>query len=365
MRERTATFLALAVLLTAACSSEPTRGKGPSPRHRSLVPAPLFYVGPFAATHTLYAIRPGDSRATRLPIRATDVRDPFASTWGLAVSPDGTRIAACRSSEGIYVFALDGMKLHRVIRHEFDAELRPCWSKDGTYLLYPSTYVPTGKNRYGEGTSSQIFVANTVTGEITQLTHGEAFRCYPSWSPDNSRIAFTSSPAGSTTSDIYVMDFPAGRTERVTQDGFEKRYVSWSPVEDLIAYVAWEGDDTVLKVVEVSTKTIRTLSTRPHTDTIPAWSPDGRKIAFSGWSETPSAEQIRVINRDGSGERRLTAGVEAKRCPQWSPDGSEIAFKVARRNRFDIDAINSDGTNLRRISIGTEGGEGQVWGFRK
>lgn len=70
----------------------------------------------------------------------------------------------------------------------------------------------------------------------------------------------------------------------------------------------------------------------------PAWSPNGRQIAFwSNWN-------IYVINVDGSALRLITEGT----YPAWSPDGSSLVFSSARADS-EIDAVNLDGSNRRSL----------------
>ena len=357
-------LLALTLSISSACESGSGKIQDPSARQIALVSSPLFYEGPWGGGDDIYAVMPGDSSAALLTIQPNALI-LGETIWGLAPSPDGKRLAVCRYNYGIYVFTLDDGKLQQVIRHEFDPEIRPHWSKNGKYLLYASTYVKTGKARYGEGTTSHIFVANTSTGEFSQLTKGKYFNTYPCWSPDDTRIAFAATPPDSRESDIYVMDFPGGRKERLTHDGFEKRYIAWSPLENDLTYIAWEDNGPVLNLLDISTKTVTVLTKEAHSETIPAWSPDGQKIAFSGWPGGRVGHQIMIINRDGSNERRLTPGIRAKWHPRWSPDGSQIAFKGDIEERFDVYVIDIDGTNLKRVSKGDEGGEGHVWGYLK
>jgi TolB protein len=80
----------------------------------------------------------------------------------------------------------------------------------------------------------------------------------------------------------------------------------------------------------------------------PAWSPDGRRIAFQRENE------IRVINADGSGERRIALGTD----PAWSPDGTRIVFD----SEGGIFVMNDDGSNAIRVLsddfLGEPGGLG-------
>jgi hypothetical protein len=77
----------------------------------------------------------------------------------------------------------------------------------------------------------------------------------------------------------------------------------------------------------------------------PAWSPDGSKIAFSGYSS------IRLMSADGSGVTTLTGGGvgDDLSAPAWSPDGSQIAFSGSFGGNYGIWIMNADGTALRRL----------------
>ena len=89
----------------------------------------------------------------------------------------------------------------------------------------------------------------------------------------------------------------------------------------------------------------------------PAWSPDGRRIAFeSNW-------QVWVVNADGSGQRQLTRKGAHNFNPAWSPDGTRIAFERARRRRspcswcpglwgYDVYVMNADGSRQQRLTRG-------------
>ena len=83
-------------------------------------------------------------------------------------------------------------------------------------------------------------------------------------------------------------------------------------------------------------------------DTHPAWSPDGKRIAFT--STRASLHQVYVMNEDGSGVRRLTPPVANNSRPAWSPDGSRIVFESDRDGNSELYAMSADGTNARRLT---------------
>lgn len=81
----------------------------------------------------------------------------------------------------------------------------------------------------------------------------------------------------------------------------------------------------------------------------PAWSRDGKKIAYYAFAQTqPSRNpEIWVMDADGSNPKKLT---EHGMDPTWSPDGRQIAFASRRDGTFQIYAMNSDGSNVRRLT---------------
>jgi tol-pal system beta propeller repeat protein TolB len=80
----------------------------------------------------------------------------------------------------------------------------------------------------------------------------------------------------------------------------------------------------------------------------PAWSPDGKKLAFLRvQSGNPD---IYTITVDGSGERRLTNDSAEDVDPAWSPDGKFIAFDSKRTGRSQIFVMSADGSNQRRLT---------------
>jgi Tol biopolymer transport system component len=83
-------------------------------------------------------------------------------------------------------------------------------------------------------------------------------------------------------------------------------------------------------------------------DGSPAWSPDGRRIAF--YSERDGNAEIYVMSADGTGVTRLTNTKADEGYPAWSPDGRTISFDSDRDGNFDVFAMNADGTNVRPLT---------------
>ena len=156
------------------------------------------------------------------------------------------------------------------------------------------------KLSYGSNIGNEeIYVMSADgTNQINLTRHPKADR-HPTWSPDGTKIAFTSDRDGDR--EIYVMKASGGRPIQLTEN-----------------LVPW--------------------------DRAAAWSPDGKRIAFT--SGRDGDFDIYVMDADGSDPIQLTHNLLAMDDhAAWSPDGERIAFTSNREGEFDIYVMDADGSN--------------------
>ncbi len=82
----------------------------------------------------------------------------------------------------------------------------------------------------------------------------------------------------------------------------------------------------------------------------PAWSPDGRRIAFHRYVGGGRNSEIFLMDAAGRGVRRLTSAPAEDLAPAWSPDGRRIIFVSTRSGAWEIHVMSADGGAVRRIT---------------
>lgn len=156
--------------------------------------------------------------------------------------------------------------------------------------------------------SYDLYMVNSDGTGLTPLTSTPECECYPAWSPDGSKIAFSRYKGGHAV--ISIME----------PDG--------SNVKDLFEPDMRQSIDDV--------------------ECSPAWSPDGKHIAFT--SSRDGNPEIYIIDADGSNLRNLTNHPAVDALPDWSPDGSEIAFASSRDGNAEIYVTNLDSDYMENVS---------------
>ena len=225
-------------------------------------------------------------------------------------------------------------------------------SPDGRWVAYTIRETNWDDNAY----ETEIWLADSASGATRQLTNAKKSSQSPAWSPDGSKLAFSSDRTDKR--QIYVINPQGGEAEAITslEDGVSS--FAWSPDGRTIAYTATEPKPAPIKdrekkygefqvveqdhrmthlfAIDVATRVTRTLTSGAFTVGSFSWSPDGKSIAFdhrvNPELKNGGSADISVVSVADASVRKLVTQDGPDTNPMWSPDGSRIAFMTAMAN---------------------------------
>jgi Tol biopolymer transport system component len=207
------------------------------------------------------------------------------------------------------------------------------------------------------GTNSDIYVIGSNGSGMQGLTGLPTIDQDPAWSPDGTKIAFTSNRDGNP--EIYTMTADGSHTLRLTTQVADDRRPTWSPDGTKIAFASSRDGNGEIYVMGADGSNQTRLTRNDVYDSDPAWSPDGSKIAFS--SNRDGIAGIWVVNADGSNPVRLTSSPSYDNAPAWSPDGTRLAFSRVSSNTADIFLVQADGSRLTQLTHGIDNATDPSW----
>lgn len=125
---------------------------------------------------------------------------------------------------------------------------------------------------------------------------------------------------------------------------------AWSPDGKKLAYVAFNVNKgrSSLRIQDLATGKIHVISSRPGINGAPAWSPDGSKLALT--LSPDGNPDIYVYNLNTQQMTQLTRSDSIDTEPTWSPDGQHIAFTSDRGGQPQIYQISSHGGPVQRLT---------------
>ncbi len=167
------------------------------------------------------------------------------------------------------------------------------------------------------------------------------------YSPDRTRIAFSSNRSGSF--DVWLMNADGSALTRLTTESGDETEPSWTPDGTHILYTASHDGQTQIATIGVDGSDARELTSTPGGNVSPAVSPDGRVIAFA--SARAGNYEIFEMGIDGSGVRRITATPQRDQSPQFFPNGDLLY--ASDRPKGGTQIIRQSGTS-RKVLAETE-----------
>jgi Tol biopolymer transport system component len=272
-------------------------------------------------------------------------------------------------SHNIYTVDPDGSSLSRLTNIANSTYYpQPAWSPDGTKLAFENEESIWVIN--ADGSNLRVLTLNT-----SDLSDSSV----PAWSPDGKKLAFTgfSEPNSLGTADIYTMDVDGSNITNVTKSpGVYEGGIEFSPdgSQMCLTRSIQEIDDSLRELRKNGIYVMNADASNPTQVTNGqaggcAWSPDGKKIAYT--YEQPKQRgatiqdiEVYVMNADGSEKTNLTSNRnwdakpnrEAEGGPEWSPDGRRIAFTSNRDGDLDgsytsdIYTMDADGSDVVQVT---------------
>ncbi len=237
-----------------------------------------------------------------------------------------------------------------------EMEGSPAFSPDGNQVAFKSSNaVPDG---------SEGLYTTMIGGERPLRLTSNPRDCCPAWSPDARSVAFARGHPGGRT--IYVVPALGGTPKEIySEESVFKEHIgmlpffSWSPDGRYLAVSALSTPEKrpTITLVSLQDSSRQPLTTPPpkYSDWCPAFSPDGRSIAFLRASGPGLVDDLYVVPTAGGEARRLTSDNRPMNGPlAWTPDSREIIFSSDRGGLRSLWRISDYGGAPRRVEgVGT------------
>jgi dipeptidyl aminopeptidase/acylaminoacyl peptidase len=352
----------------------------------------LLIAAPLAAQPAKRALNVDDIFNVR------EVRDPQRS-------PDGKWVAYVvsraikdtdKNDNDLWMVSWDGTQQIQ-LTSSAESESAPRWSPDNKYLAFLSS-------RQG-AKQAQLWLLNRAGGEAVKVSDVKGGISEYAWSPDAKTIAlvveeqdprdaeaekekeaakegaaktprpividryyFKADRAGylrGERSHLYLFDVAAKKAEALTPGKFDEQAPAWSPDGKQIAFVSKRGDGDLDRVESEDIYVIearagaeaRALTSTPAAESRPAWSPDGRTIAYTVGDELKfsaySQPRLAVVPAAGGASRILTGALDRPvRAPVFARDGSAITVVVADDRSQHPARVALDGGKVEKLVTG-------------
>ncbi|MFC1979199.1 TolB family protein, partial [Chloroflexota bacterium] len=232
------------------------------------------------------------------------------------------------------------------------------WSPDGTKIIFQSDQITD--------IPDSLYVIDSDGSNLILLYDDIEYYTRASWSPDSSKISYTTSD--DETSDIHVVDADGTGLVNITVGNYgQAMTMSWSPDSQKIIFVshpAGGASNASTYSVNVDGTGFSEITVNGEAVIVEIPSPDGTKILQASMHEETIS--VYIANADRQNPVRILENAENIAALGWSPNSNKLAYSTRQRNTdnpdrllydYDIYVINADGTGaveLANISVDME-----------
>ena len=270
----------------------------------------------------LVNLTPGQRMDNCCPAWSPDGNQIVFLSGGIETSASGTTSSASATDFGVYVMDADGANRFRVAKMSSEYVSGVSWSPTGEIVF--STFQGgivvmdlDGEYRYviADADPPSAFMGLSQT---------------PSYSPDGTKILlgkFLQDSAGSdgyAYRQILLVDADGTNLTKLSRDGANSDDPAWSPDGTRIAFSSDRDGLAEIYVMDADGSNVVRLTDDGYHDYCPVWSPDDERIAFT--SDRDGKIEVYVMNSDGGNLVRLTHNSISELSLSWSPDGTELAI---------------------------------------
>ena len=342
------------------------------------------------------------------PLAVDDI-DKVRTVANPALDPTGQWVAydvtvtdakADKRFTHIWMTSWDGRRTLQLTNREKESESTPRWSPDGRYLAFVSS-------RGDKHDNDQLWLLDRTGGEARPLTKLDGSVADYAWSPDSRSIALIVADPDPNAADadkpddekrpkpividrfqfksdddgylgkrrqrLMLLEVASGKMRRLTNGDFNEYLPAWSPDGSRIAFVSNRDKDpdrtynydlwavTAGEQAQEPTRltTFAGADNDPDSNSYPEWSPDGRSIAYVQGGPVQlfayGTRHLAVVPASGGEPRVLTAALDRNVArPAWSADGKSLRFVVEDDKTQWLGTISAAGGPIRRIAGGKE-----------
>ncbi len=158
---------------------------------------------------------------------------------------------------------------------------------------------------------------------------------------------------------IFISDPTTGNTWPLPGLPSNSGVPAWSPDGRRLAFRSNNSGTWEIYTINVDGSDLRQITNDSSDNLEAAWSPDGTQIAFV--SNRDGNQEIYLMNNDGTAQRRLTSNPGWDDDPSWSPDGKRLVFESKRDGRIDIYRMAVDGSNIVRLTDAADLNSTPAW----
>jgi TolB protein len=241
-----------------------------------------------------------------------------------------------RDVREIFMADYDGANQKRITTNR-QLNIMPVWSPDAKSIAYTS---------YRKG-YPDIFIALVYQGLQEEPTKGGTQNWLPVFSPDGSKIVFTSSRDGNP--ELYTINRNGSGLRRITNHPAIDTTPTWSPTGTQIAFTSDRGGTPQIYIVGADGTNLRRLTMNESYADRPTWSPAPfNEIAYA--ARSGAGFDIKVYDLATGQTHQLTFGEGTNESPAYSPNGRHVAFTSTRAGKVQVFTMDRQGRSVKQIT---------------